>query len=363
MKAFSFYVENIPKALHWKGLRHVFARYGDVVDVFIARKLSKAGKKFGFVRFKKQEDANRAIVSLNGFVLNGAKLSVSMAKFAGGRVEWNRKLLGDIQGDIGKDDEEKYRTMTSERNKGPCVEGTESRIKEVVNQKIRKVLGHIEEEDLRKLKRCLVGESSTGVSISIIQNKLIKRGLGDIKVQRLGGKLYLHSFEDDDLFLMLKELNWSHLKEIFSNVMPWSEDIRGVDRFAWLVVSGIPLHCWNHVTIKRVAELWGTVEAFSENLDHSLDCEKVTVRISTNHKKTIDEAVELEVGNRSYNVIVVELENKIIYRQMGELEATKGTGREARYWKAHRSRSQRRRRRNFSRQLGMGTFKGRRSTQ
>ncbi|KAK8633341.1 hypothetical protein V6N13_014187 [Hibiscus sabdariffa] len=234
MKVFSLYVENIPKALHWKGLGHVFARYGDVVDVFIARKLSKAGKKFGFVRFKKQDDANRAIVSLNGFVLNGAKLSVSMAKFARGRAEWNRKLLGDIQGDIGKDDEEKYRTMTVGRNKGPCEEGIESRIKELVNQKIRKVLGHIEEADLRKLKRCLVGESSTGVSISIIQNKLIKRGLGDIKVQRLGGKLYLLSFEDDDLFLVLKELNWSHLKEIFSNVMPWSEDIG-----AW-----IDLHGW-----------------------------------------------------------------------------------------------------------------------
>ncbi|KAK8636427.1 hypothetical protein V6N13_124173 [Hibiscus sabdariffa] len=46
-----------------------------------------------------------------------------------------------------------------------------------------------------------------------------------------------------------------------------------------------------------------------------LDCEKVTIRISTNHKNTIDEVVELEVGNRSYNVRVVELENKIIYRQ------------------------------------------------
>ncbi|KAK9016632.1 hypothetical protein V6N11_079127 [Hibiscus sabdariffa] len=55
-----------------------------------------------------------------------------MAKFARGRAEWNRKLLGDIQGDIGKDDEEKYRTMTVGRNKGPCEEGIESRIKELI---------------------------------------------------------------------------------------------------------------------------------------------------------------------------------------------------------------------------------------
>ncbi|KAK8575120.1 hypothetical protein V6N12_062796 [Hibiscus sabdariffa] len=66
-----------------------------------------------------------------------------MAKFAGGRAEWNRKLLGDIQGHIDKDDEEKYRTMTAGRNKGLCVEGSESRIKEVINQKIRK-MGELE---------------------------------------------------------------------------------------------------------------------------------------------------------------------------------------------------------------------------
>ncbi|KAK8623448.1 hypothetical protein V6N13_118333 [Hibiscus sabdariffa] len=37
-----------------KGLWHVFARHGDVMDMFITRKQSRGGKKFGFVRFERE---------------------------------------------------------------------------------------------------------------------------------------------------------------------------------------------------------------------------------------------------------------------------------------------------------------------
>ncbi|KAK8628803.1 hypothetical protein V6N13_009386 [Hibiscus sabdariffa] len=220
MEAFSLYVENIPKALHWKGPGHVFAR------------------------FKKQEDASKAIERLNEFVPHGAKLSVSMEKYTGGRPKWNKK----IHGDNGKGEEEISRKLSLVRNTCRIVEGSNGRTKEAVNQQhknigasicqgnqgIRNILGLIEEADLRRLKRCLIGESSTVTSVDNIQDRLIKWGLGDIKVQRLGGKLYLLSFEDDELFIMLEDLNWSYLKGIFSKVVPWSEDIMGLARVTWL---------------------------------------------------------------------------------------------------------------------------------
>ncbi|KAK8689102.1 hypothetical protein V6N13_087829 [Hibiscus sabdariffa] len=67
--------------MQWKGLWHAFARHGDVIDAYIARKLSRSGRKFGFVRFKSRDDTARAIDRLNGFTLYGFKLSVSEAKF------------------------------------------------------------------------------------------------------------------------------------------------------------------------------------------------------------------------------------------------------------------------------------------
>ncbi|KAK8546838.1 hypothetical protein V6N13_093880 [Hibiscus sabdariffa] len=134
-EAFSLYVENILKAMHWKGLGHVFARYGDVVDVFIARKLSRIGKLFGFVRFEKQEDANKAIERLNGFVLYGAKLSVSMAKYTGGRPKWIQK----IQGHNGKGEEEISRKLSLVRITGKSAEGSIGSTKKAANQQHRKI--------------------------------------------------------------------------------------------------------------------------------------------------------------------------------------------------------------------------------
>ncbi|KAK8681324.1 hypothetical protein V6N13_053728 [Hibiscus sabdariffa] len=78
---YTLYVENIPQAMQWKGLWHAFERDGDVIEAYIARKLSISGRKFGFVRFKSIDDATRAIDRLNGFTLYGFRFLVFEAKF------------------------------------------------------------------------------------------------------------------------------------------------------------------------------------------------------------------------------------------------------------------------------------------
>ncbi|GJZ98269.1 RNA-directed DNA polymerase, eukaryota, reverse transcriptase zinc-binding domain protein [Tanacetum coccineum] len=56
--ATSFYVTNMPPALTSKGLWNVCASHGRLVDAFIANKLSKGGKRFGFIKFLGVKDAN-----------------------------------------------------------------------------------------------------------------------------------------------------------------------------------------------------------------------------------------------------------------------------------------------------------------
>ncbi|KAK8605106.1 hypothetical protein V6N13_082563 [Hibiscus sabdariffa] len=65
--------------MHWKGLWFSFARHGDVVIVYITRKLSRGGKRVGFVRIKEKVDADRAIERLHGFFLYGSRLTVKLA--------------------------------------------------------------------------------------------------------------------------------------------------------------------------------------------------------------------------------------------------------------------------------------------
>ncbi|GKC11132.1 Rop guanine nucleotide exchange factor 7-like protein [Tanacetum coccineum] len=62
--ATSFYVTNMPPALTSKGLWNVCASHGRLVDAFIANKLSKGGKRFGFIIFFGVKDANSIVISM-----------------------------------------------------------------------------------------------------------------------------------------------------------------------------------------------------------------------------------------------------------------------------------------------------------
>ncbi|KAK8691217.1 hypothetical protein V6N13_074735 [Hibiscus sabdariffa] len=82
-------------------------------------------------------------------------------------------------------------------------------------------------------------------NVSSITSRLQDWGLNDIKVQWMGGKISLISFEDDGLYIMLEDLDWSYLKEIFCKVERWmeSEKVSGEDKIekepGWVSVNGL----------------------------------------------------------------------------------------------------------------------------
>lgn len=62
-------------------LRTLFAQYGEVKDVeVIADRYSGRSRGFGFVEMASDEKAKAAIASLNGYDLDGRRLTVAIAK-------------------------------------------------------------------------------------------------------------------------------------------------------------------------------------------------------------------------------------------------------------------------------------------
>ncbi|KAB2092159.1 hypothetical protein ES319_A02G009900v1 [Gossypium barbadense] len=100
---------------------------------------------------------------------------------------------------------------------------------------------------------------------------------------------------------------WSYLKEFFINIEPWSERLVFSERITWIEVSGVPMHCWNYETLKRIAGKWGNLVSMGENLLGSNNFEKIEMLISTSQVKKIDEMVLLEVGDVRFPVSVREL--------------------------------------------------------
>ncbi|KAK8612255.1 hypothetical protein V6N13_092374 [Hibiscus sabdariffa] len=72
------------------GLSQAHKGHGDVMDAFIARKISRGGKRSGFVRYARMSDAERAVERLNGFALYGTKIFVTFAKFKTRQSFWRK---------------------------------------------------------------------------------------------------------------------------------------------------------------------------------------------------------------------------------------------------------------------------------
>ncbi|KAK8647955.1 hypothetical protein V6N13_121679 [Hibiscus sabdariffa] len=120
--------------------------------MYIARRKSRGGKRFGFVRMINLEEADRVTQRLNGATLYGSRLVVKIARDKQGR-SWKRNPTGKSHSTeykktgIGMEDEavvQKVRTRVS----------TEV---DIGKENFKRIIGHVENEDLWNLKRCLVG--------------------------------------------------------------------------------------------------------------------------------------------------------------------------------------------------------------
>ncbi|KAL4387762.1 hypothetical protein GQ457_09G013100 [Hibiscus cannabinus] len=191
--------------MHWSGLRQAFGFHGDVVDSFVANKRDRNGRRFGFVRFSNRWDATRAIERLNGFNLYGSRISVSFAKYESRSSYWRKvkpsgyrnqgynfeqgKPSGNKGGEISKKQVESNNPENDEqRRENASTELKSLDMSNMVNEgKRKKIAGHVENEDLWKYRRCLVGKMASVCSLSNVMSRLDTWGFGEITVKRMGG--------------------------------------------------------------------------------------------------------------------------------------------------------------------------------
>ncbi|GKA43439.1 nucleotide-binding alpha-beta plait domain-containing protein, partial [Tanacetum coccineum] len=77
----SVFVTNFPEYACAKDLWNACKQYGYVVDAFIPNRRSKAGKKFGFVRFIKVFDVERLVNNLCTVWIGRHRIHANVAKF------------------------------------------------------------------------------------------------------------------------------------------------------------------------------------------------------------------------------------------------------------------------------------------
>ncbi|KAE8699091.1 hypothetical protein F3Y22_tig00110596pilonHSYRG00035 [Hibiscus syriacus] len=287
----TLFIQNIPPRYHWSGLRQLFGRHGDVVSSFIARKNDRMEKRFGFVRFSNKEDTIRAMQRLNGFWLFRYCLSVKEARYRAKNLSGDQNSLSTSN-------------LAARIHKDKSIGDEDSEANASRRRRVIQVI--IDDDVVQKLQKCLVGTMATVCSSTQVEERLSAGSLGEVKTKFLGESDFLIEIVDDELYRIMEENKWSFLLEIFLKVHPWTESYRASERVTWIKLIGVPLHCWNHITFKRIAEQWGEVVAMGENALQELGCEEMTILIATSKRDLIDEVFDLEAGRDVFKIRIME---------------------------------------------------------
>ncbi|TYH06052.1 hypothetical protein ES288_A08G127300v1, partial [Gossypium darwinii] len=119
-------------------------------------------------------------------------------------------------------------------------------------------------------------------------------------------KTFLVEIPDEELMDLLRQTEWSYLKDFFIKIEPWSEKLMINERVTWIQVLGVSLHYWNYETFKRVVGLWGKLVLVGKNLTKVYNFKKIELLISITQSNLVDELVSMKVGDDIFPIRVRE---------------------------------------------------------
>ncbi|PWA77135.1 hypothetical protein CTI12_AA195300 [Artemisia annua] len=283
-KATTFFFTRFLDSWNEKALWEMFARFGTVVDVYLASKRTKLGTRFGFVRFINVGNTSYFEQKLGEICIGNTKILVKIAKYEkGGQTmynmdkeekkqdEWRWTFKNEKKGNqnnewrwtFGKVHGEKY-------EKGLNTSGISYKDVMVGNHTTMTHQKHMEDtedimefqvnhDQMARLKKCWVGKAG---NIHVLRNvwTLLKQdGLGGCIIHYLGGMSILCEWSSQAVAKECLEKNKVNLANWFTELVMWDENIEPHGRITWLEIEGIPALIWDSNTARKIGEKMGSV--------------------------------------------------------------------------------------------------------
>ncbi|GJW13209.1 DIE2/ALG10 family protein [Tanacetum coccineum] len=246
----SVFVTNFPEQASAKDLWNACKQYGHVVDAFIPNKRSKAGKRFGFVRFIKVFDVERLVGNLCTVWIGRHIIHANATRFH--RPKGSTSSQGN-----GENDSNKQHTH---------------KVKEVgVLENLKVALGN--------------------------------EGFTDIDLRYMGGLWVMIAFDSveakEKFLLSTGVCSW------FSQLIQASSEFTTDERVTMVEIEGIPLKVWNENTFIRIASKWGTLLNV-ENLEkENYHCKRLCVL--TKSMSHIFESFKINYKGKTHWVRAIEI--------------------------------------------------------
>ncbi|KAF5773938.1 putative RNA-binding domain superfamily [Helianthus annuus] len=230
--------------------------FGQIFDLYIARKRDKGGNRFGFISMLDVKDKDELLKCLRNTRMGEYKLWFSIARFVLEDGEISNHQEDKSKSNAYVDTSKKVDEVHVESKKGMADYGGRS-FKDMLMGKTITVDSHV--NMFHSLHgRALVARMTDLQALKNIKITLNEICLGLGRVQYIGGLDVLISFNDAETAVVVREATKS-ITEKFSVVSIWEGQALGFERLAWLKVQGIPLHLLSNEVIDTVGGVFRKV--------------------------------------------------------------------------------------------------------
>ncbi|GJT09551.1 RNA-directed DNA polymerase, eukaryota [Tanacetum coccineum] len=301
----SIFVTNFPDNITSRDLWNECNSYGTVVDVFMPRKKSQAGKRFAFVRFIKVFNLDRLVQNLCTIWIGRHHLFANKVRFERPHKPVPKPSNGNPNNfEKGRGGMGYRKSNDSSRSYANAVNGASPVVNpgSLISASPALVLDEncIVEKDFSKHAMGRVIDASSIPNLQVI---LYDEGFTDVKLKYLGRLWVLLELEKEEI----KKNLMAHLgvKSWFQTIQEVPLDFVSDGCIAWVDIEGVPLNAWTRISFSKIGKKWGQTLNIEDQFAPSYSRKRVC--ILTKSPVSILESFKIIVKGKVFMVRAKEL--------------------------------------------------------
>ncbi|KAK9073774.1 hypothetical protein SSX86_006368 [Deinandra increscens subsp. villosa] len=303
----TIFVTNFPPTISVQGIKDTCLKVGRVIDVFMPNRLSLKGKRYAFLRFKKEVDAKEIISRVHSLWIGNYRLFADETRFKRDerkppKHQQNTSAVGNT--DVGNKEALSHGNMNA--NVGSYAQVTKGMGGVENRENMEKFEGEIFDDSLvmeEDFANSLLIKVRDFNVISKVYLHAHNEGFTDVNFRYVGG-LWLRvdcpSKEVRDKFGECEAMN-----NIFQDIRRIDEEFCVTEKVIWVEVRGLPLVAWPNAVFRQIAWRWGKTLCVNNDREEPLAFGKVC--ILTSHVDKIRDSILYKVKGKVYKVDVTEV--------------------------------------------------------
>ncbi|GKC67933.1 cytochrome P450 [Tanacetum coccineum] len=306
-KTKTFYFTNFPSRWDHVVMKEIFAKYGRVEDVFIAKKRNKQGKRFGFSRFKDVINPSAFERLLNTICIGTQQLRCNIARFQRRAYEGH----GTNRQHNHTTHHRQVAPFAGGSNKGTYVDilkGTPNPSPTTLKQTLNIHLT-IQRPPNQPVFSSIIAELKSISGATNTHNLFIDEGFDDFSIKYIGGLYLLIQLPNHGL--ASKGLSNPTFISHFMSLQPWNTNFRVTNRLTWIAISRLPPQLWISNPFSRIAEHWGKVMIEEDCSKRQFNRTTGKVCILTDKLDFIRETILVPVNKETISVRVFETDEDV----------------------------------------------------